>query len=137
MSEQDRDGVTKLPKLMGADNFVNWKRRIKAYIQRNDIDLQGLSSRPDTENQREISRWRAAMVKAKSEITLTLSDGPMAQVSSIIDDDNRTAKDLWDALDRSYRMSNTQMVINIKSGLEKLTLRADSEWEKMPKHSID
>ena len=77
------------------------------------------------------------MVKAKSEITLTISDGPMAQVRSIIDDDNRTSKDLWDALDRLYRMSNTQMVINIKSGLEKLTLRADSEWEKMPKHSID
>ena len=125
----EHDGVTKLPKLTGAEDYINWRQRLKAYIQRNDIELFGLSNRPESENTREQTRWRNAMFKAKSEITLTLADGPMAQVSAIVDDDNRTAKDLWDALDRIYRMSNSQMVINIERELEKLTFIKDTEWE--------
>ena len=69
------------------------------------------------------------MFKAKSEISFTLADGPMGKVSAIVDDDNRMAMDLWDALDRIYRMSNTQMVINIEKELEKLMVIKDTEWE--------
>ena len=53
----------------------------------------------------------------------------MPQVSAIVDDDNRTVKDVWDELDRIYRMSNTQMVIHVEKELEKLTFINDTEWE--------
>lgn len=43
-SDQD---FGKLPKLTGANDFIFWRRRIKAYIQPNDIDLIGLTNLPD------------------------------------------------------------------------------------------
>lgn len=46
--------------------------------------------------------------------TITLSDGPLVQMSTIVNDDVRTAKYLWSDLDRVYRLLNTQMVINIE-----------------------
>ena len=61
----EHDGVTKLPKLTGAEHYINWRRRLKAYIQRNDIELFGLSNRPESENTREQTRWRNAIFKAK------------------------------------------------------------------------
>lgn len=65
MSEQDRSVVTKLAKLKGANKYINWKRRIKAYIQRTDTKLVGLSDCPKNENQHKKKQWRNAMVKAK------------------------------------------------------------------------
>lgn len=126
----DRDGVNKLPKLTGADDFINWRRRVKAYLQQQDIDLLGLTDRPDAGSTTQNRRWLEFNVKAKSAITLTLSDGPLAQVSTIVDDDDKTAKDLWTELDKAYRMSNTQMVINIQRDLETMTFDRDEEWDK-------
>lgn len=34
-----RNSVTKLPKLDGAEYFINWKRRVKAYSQQLNIKL--------------------------------------------------------------------------------------------------
>lgn len=42
----DRDGGTKLPKLTGAIDLINWRRRVTAYIQKQDIELLGLKPRP-------------------------------------------------------------------------------------------
>lgn len=126
----DKDGVTKLPKLTGADDYINWRRRVKAYLQQQDIDLIGLTDRPDLTPAAQHRKWRELNVKAKSAITLTLSDGPLAQIRTIVDDDERTAKDLWTELDKVYRMSNTQMVINIERELETMSFEKDEDWEK-------
>lgn len=70
-----------------------------------------------------------ANVKPKSAITLTLSNGSLSQVIPILDDDYKTARELWSGMDEIYRMSNTQMVINLQRGLEKLNFKKDEEWE--------
>lgn len=125
-----------MPELTGADNYINWKRRIKAYIERTDMELIELSDRLENENQNKQKQWRDDMVMAKSKITLTLSDGPKVQVSTTIDDDNRSTKDIWEALGRAYRMSNTQMVINIEHELEKLRFKMILNKKNMSKRSI-
>lgn len=60
------------------------------------------------------------MFKAKSAIVSTIEVGPMAQVSSIIDSDEGTASELWDALAKLYTTSNEQTVIKLVQELEKL-----------------
>lgn len=126
----DGDGVTTLPKVTGANDFINWRRHVKAYLQQQDIDLLELTDRLDGGSTTQNRRWLELNVKAKSTITLTLSDGPLAQVSAIVDDDDKTAKDLWTALDNTYRMSNTQMVINIQRDPEMMTFDRDEAWDK-------
>lgn len=53
-------------------------------------------------------------MKARSTITVTLYDGPQSQVSTLVDYDISTAEDLWDELERIYRISNNKMEINIE-----------------------
>lgn len=50
-------------------------------------------------------------------------------MSTVLDDDERSAKDLWTELDKAYRMSNTQMAINTERKLENMTFDK-KEWEK-------
>lgn len=126
----DQEHLSKLPKLAGADDYINWRRRVKAFLQTKDFELFGLNDRPEDASAAQLRRWVEANVRAKGTIILTLADGPLAQVSTIVDDDNKTAKDLWTELDKIYRMSNTQMVINIKRELETMTFEKDEEWEK-------
>lgn len=40
------DVVTKLPKLTGAEDFTNWRRRVGEYIEQQDIELIGLKTKP-------------------------------------------------------------------------------------------
>lgn len=94
MSDHDGGGVTKLPELTGLEDYINWRRCEKPYIQRNDTEPFGLTDRPDTENSRVQNHYLNFMIRAKSKITLTLLYGSIAQVSSIVDLDNRTEKDL-------------------------------------------
>lgn len=78
--------------------------------------------------------WLEANVKAKSAITLTLADGPLAQVSKLIDDDDKATKELWKELDKVYGMSNTQMVVNIEREIEIMKFDKDEEWDKHVEH---
>lgn len=116
----DGDSVAKLPRLTGAGDYIPWRRRIKAYIQRDDIELIELKPRPEGATTAQIARWNRSNIRAKSAIILTLANGPMAQISNIIDDDDRSAKDLWDALARLYTALNEQTVINLLQELETL-----------------
>lgn len=90
------DLVTKLPRLSGAQDFINWRRRLKAYICRKDVDLQGIEEKPHSVNSDVTRDSRKKMIKAKTAIILTLDSGLHAQMSSIIDDDDRSAKELWE-----------------------------------------
>lgn len=75
-------------------------------------------------------RWLKANVKAKSDITLTLADSLLAQVSTLVDNDDKTAKELWDELDEGYRMPNTKLVINIQRQLDTMKFDKDEDWDK-------
>lgn len=70
------------------------------------------------------------MVKAKSSIILTLSSSPLAQLSDIIDDDDRTAKELGDAFVKLYTTSNAQAILNLDQELEALSFEDGKSWEK-------
>lgn len=95
---------------------------MKTFLQQNNVDLFGLSDKPESASAAQQRRWLELNAKAKSTITSTLCDGPLAQVSAIVGDDDKTAKDLWLELDNAYRISNNQIVINIQRKLETMTI---------------
>lgn len=78
---------------------------------------------------------------AKSMITLNLSNGPLAEVILIVDDYEKTAKEVYNKLDSAYCMSswhevstddqfyiwNMQMIIIIQQEVETRTLDHDKE----------
>lgn len=61
-----REATTKSPKLTGAEEFINWKMRVKAYIQQNDIDLTGLKEAPQDGMAAQQQKWYEANIEAKS-----------------------------------------------------------------------
>lgn len=122
----DRDGVTKLPKLTGSDDFINCRRLVKAYLQQQDIDLLQLTDRPDDKSNTQNRCWLHFNVKLKSAFNLPLGDWSLAQESSVVDD-NKTAKDLRTKLEKAYPIYNTQMVIAIQRSLEAMEFDRDEE----------
>lgn len=59
------------------------------------------------------SQRTALMSKAMSALILMLVPGPMEPTSAIIDDDEKTTMDLWDALSSLYTSCNEHTVINL------------------------
>lgn len=74
----DRDGATRLPSLMGADDFINWRRHVETYLQQNDLYLNGLSDRSDPASLSQQRRWLELNAEAKSTVTTTVCNGPFA-----------------------------------------------------------
>ena len=85
-------GSVKLPRLEKPEDFIQWKRRMKAYIRRDDPLLLGLSQKPENFSPTSHANWLKKSVKAKSNITLSLGDAPMSRTRVIVDDDDATAK---------------------------------------------
>lgn len=54
----------------------------------------------------------------------------MAQLTTTVDDENKTAKDLWNEIDFIYRVSNTQAVINLQRKLESLSKNEAEDFDK-------
>lgn len=84
----ERDGVTKLPKFIGPVDFINWHCPVKAYLKQQVIGLIGLTDRPYSKPAKQHRRWLEANLNPKSAITLTLPVGPLAQMTTITDDDD-------------------------------------------------
>lgn len=82
-------GVSKLPTLTGTDDFVNWCRSIKAYLQVEDIDLSGVANRPKKATAAEHCQRIEANITGKSAITMTLTNWPLAQVGSFLYDEKK------------------------------------------------
>lgn len=99
-----RDVVTKIPMITGVEDFVNWKRRAIAYLQNQDYELLGMSDRPERASSAMARKRQETNASGNTSITLTLADGTLSQDSTIIDEDERTAKDLWEELDKIFRM---------------------------------
>jgi len=113
----EQDPITKLPKLGNSKDYIHWRRRVHAFIRRNDFELLGFTEEPVGASVAIRKKWLEAMIKAKSSIVLSLGSGPLAQLSAIIDDDERTAKELWDGLTRLYTTSNAQAIFNLENEL--------------------
>lgn len=54
----------------------------------------GLTDPPKASSAAKHWKWLQANVNAKSAITITLDDDPLAQVSALVDEDSKTAKEL-------------------------------------------
>lgn len=86
----ERDGVNKHPNLTVAEDFVNWKGRVKAYLQTHDYELLSWSGLPESASTAMNRKWQESNVKDKSSIRLKISNGPVSLASKIVDDDKRT-----------------------------------------------
>ena len=62
--------------------------------------------------------WQENSIKARRNIILALGDSALALIRTFIDEDEKSAKDLWDELKRIYTTSNAQAVQNIRHRLD-------------------
>ncbi len=88
------------------------ERRVYAYLRRSDPDLLALSECPE-EGSANLKLWIEKSTKAKSDIVLSLGPSATAKTSEIIDDDTKTAKELWDELARLHTTTSTHAILNL------------------------
>ena len=120
MPEHDVDLVSKLAKLNRPDDYILWKRRVFAYIRKNDAELLGFETQPSSNSSAVRKKWFEHMIKAKSTITLCLGDSSLDKVRRLVDDDDVTAKTLWDELEKIYTASNAQAILNLRQEIDDL-----------------
>lgn len=106
----DIDGLKFFSKLTAVGNFIKLRSRVKEYLKQKDIEIIALTDTPHPTSAAQHSRCIEAHVKVKTGSTLTLSDGPLDQMSTIVDNDELSAKYLWTELDNFYQISNTNIV---------------------------
>lgn len=58
---------------------------MKAYLQKQNINLLWLTNRLDEESTAQNRRWLEANVKTNIALMITISDAPLAEVSYIIE----------------------------------------------------
>ena len=68
-------------------------------------------------------------MRAKSSIILTLVAGPLSQVSAIDDNDDQSAKVLWNEWENLYNTSNAQAILNLLDELENLKFDEQGDFE--------
>lgn len=54
----------------------------------------------------------------------------MAKTGHIVDDDSKTAKDLWEALVNMYTTTNAQAILNLRTLLDGLKYDDKTKFEK-------
>ena len=109
----DERGLLKLPVLTKESDYLSWKRRIYAYLRRSDPALVAFAPRP-AEDSDDFIDWFEKSTKGKSGIVLPFVPFVTAKRSEIIDNDKKTAKDLWDELARLHTTTSTQAILNLK-----------------------
>ena len=128
MSSVDLSSANKLPKLEKPEDFIQWKRRTHAFLRRDDPLLVGLSDAPPKEPENIYLSWLKKSTKAKCNIVLSLGDTALSQTRLIVDDDTKTAQDLWKELARIYTMTNGQAIQNLKQKLDSLIYKEGADW---------
>lgn len=122
-------GVLRLPKLSKPADYLRWKRYVYAYIRRDDPLLKCFTEGP-AENQRGYVSWAELNAKAKSVIVLSLGDEVIAKVRVLVDEDDKTAKELWDELARIHTTSSTQKIANLHQKLDNLMYDESTNFDK-------
>lgn len=64
---------------------------------------------------------------------LTLGNGPLYQLSKIVDEDKNFTKELYDAVVKLYKTSNAQKIFNLEQELENLHFKDDGTGKRTPK----
>ena len=135
----DKPSVEKaVAPLLNKDGYLQWKRKMIAYYWLDDIDLIALKGtiqsvyeeQGSLTNASAITDHRNRSIIAKSNIVLSLGSTPAAAVTTTIDDDDKTAKDLWDELRKLYTTSNTQQIMNIAQKLEGFWLKDETQFNQ-------
>lgn len=118
---------SKIDKLVTPQDFVQWRRRVKAVISRDDPTYLLFQDAPE-EGTEGYDSWVKANAQGKSTIILCLGDSALAKTRILVDGD-ANAKELWDELERIYTMSSTQAVANLQAKLESLSFKEGQSWE--------
>lgn len=118
--------LMRLPKLTKLSEYLQWKHRIHVYIRREDAMLAALSDQPM--EYEEVKIWKEKSAKAKSTIILCLVDSVLANTRAIVDDDERSAKDLWVEQKRMFTTSSQQAITNLHNRLNGCTFNEKGYW---------
>ena len=129
MTGRESDPVSRPAKLNKADDSILWKRRVSAYIRRFDAELVGFQTKPSITTVTVRNKWFESVTKANSTIILCLFGFRLSKVRLMIDDDNVTAKELWDELERIYTSSNAQTILNLRQELDNLRFEDGERWD--------
>ena len=105
ISNSDAPSV-KLLRLEKPEDFIKWKRRIKAYLSRDYSLLLGLSEKLENYSPITYAYWLKRAVRAKSSITFSVGDAEKSRTRRIVDDDDASAKDLLDGINNTYTQTN-------------------------------
>ena len=117
------------PKLHGPDDFQNWRYVARVCIEDNDPLLVGLTERPpDGTPAATMRKWVEANAKARRVIVCALGTEPLARFGGM--PDTCTAKELWDALENGFSVSNAQAILNTERDLEDLKFNDKDDWQK-------
>ena len=125
----NQDPVTRLQKMISAEDYILWKRRLNAYLRRDDAELIGLTDARVSNNASVRKRWLELTTKDKSIIILCLGDSALSKVRRTVDDDNKTAKALWLELSEIYTTSNAQAILNLRNEIDGLKFKNDDGWD--------
>ena len=61
---------------------------------------------------------------------LSLGPDAVSQTRAIIDEDGKSAKELWDELEKIYTESSAQRIQNITQQLESLIFEDKEDWDE-------
>lgn len=103
---------------------------MKAYIRSDDHNPTGLTSIPEGVSTSALKTLRKKSSKAKSMMILALADSALAQARLMTDDDDKSAKELWDELARIYTTSSFQTVQNLIYKLDTLVFDDKKDWNE-------
>lgn len=125
------NSMLKLPKLEKSSDYIQWQRRVKAFIREDDYNLSSVTDRPENAEDEVLQEWEAKNAKAMSTIILTLGDSVFDKTRAVVDNDERTAKDLCEELRSIYTPSNHQVTTNLFNRLNSIVFDDTKEnWDK-------
>ena len=116
--------------LEGSSDYSFWRRNARAYLTRYDPLLLGLKEEPQGNGQANLNKWREASAQAKGTITLLLSEAVQVRAIPLIEDENKTAYNLWQLLESTYTASNEQAIQNLRVQLDQLVYIEGTDWDE-------
>ena len=139
-SRDDDDKVSyRIDKLQGSDDYATWRGDVRMLIRAGDPELLGLEPEPLSNSTAARAAWRKAEAKAKTTIVLNLGPVVKVRVRTYIDpedDEEKTAKELWDFLKETYTATNAQAVQNVRNELDALSYVDGKDWKDISTSSM-
>lgn len=93
---------TKIDHLVRPQDFLQWRRRVRAVLSREDRTLVCLEESPLVASCDSYKTWVSMNAKGKFTIVLCLGDSTVTKTREIVDKDDGTAKMLWEELARIF-----------------------------------